>query len=141
MSDFNNWNQQIISQFRANGGKNVPPFGDNLLLLTSTGAKTGQPRTNPLVYSRDGDRYVIIASKAGAPTSPDWYHNLARNPVATIEVGTEQFPVRATEVTGAERDQLYQAHAARFPNFNEYQQKTTRVIPVIVLERLGSPAS
>ena len=138
MSDANNWNQQIISQFRANGGKNVPPFGDNLLLLTSTGAKTGQPRTNPLVYSRDGDRYVIIASKAGAPTSPDWYHNLLRNPVATIEVGAEQFPVRATEVTGATRDQLYQAHAARFPNFSEYQQKTTRVIPVIVLERIGS---
>jgi len=138
LSDFNNWNQQIIKQFHANGGKNVPPFGDNLLLLTTTGAKSGQPRTTPLVYSRDGDRYVIIASKAGAPTNPDWYHNLIRHPDVTIEVGTEKFPARATEAKGEKRDQLYRAHATHFPTFNEYQQKTSRVIPVMVLDRIAS---
>ncbi|MGH2461944.1 MAG: nitroreductase family deazaflavin-dependent oxidoreductase [Chloroflexota bacterium] len=138
MSDHDNWNQQIIKQFRANGGKNVPPFGNNLLLLTTTGAKSGQPRTTPLVYSRDGDRYVIIASKAGAPTNPDWYHNLLRHPDVTIEVGTDKFAARATEAKGEKRDQLYQAHAARFSTFNEYQQKTSRVIPVMVLDRVAS---
>jgi len=137
MPEVNNWNAQIIAAFRANGGKNVPPFGDNLLLLTTSGAKSGQERINPVVYSRDQDRYVIVASKAGAPSNPDWYYNLLKNPAATVEVGTEKFPVRASEVKGERRDQLYAAHAARFPGFVEYQSKTTRVIPVLELERVG----
>ena len=137
MPETNDWNKQIIATFRANGGKNVPPFGDNLILLTTTGAKSGQERVNPVVYSKDGDRYVIVASKAGAPSNPDWYYNLLKNPVATVEVGTEKFPVRASEVKGERRDQLYAAHAARYPGFVEYQRKTTRVIPVLELERVG----
>jgi deazaflavin-dependent oxidoreductase (nitroreductase family) len=139
VSEYNDWNRQIIAQFRANGGKNVAMFGDGLLLLTTIGAKSGQSRTTPLAHTRDGDRYVIVASKAGAPNNPDWYHNLKRNPVATVEVGAETFQVRSSEVKGEKRDQLYRNHAARFPTFNEYQQKTTRVIPVLVLERIASP--
>jgi len=138
VTDYNDWNKQIITQFRANGGKNVPPFGDALLLLTTTGAKSGEPRTTPLVYSRDGDKYVIIASKAGAPTSPDWYHNLRRNPVATVEIGTDKFQVRSSEAKGADRDRLYRAHAAIFPTFNDYEKQTTRVIPALWLERVKS---
>jgi deazaflavin-dependent oxidoreductase (nitroreductase family) len=135
LSEWNAWNQQIIAQFRANGGKNVGQFGDGLLLLTTVGAKSGQERTTPLAYTRDGDRYVIIASKAGMPTNPDWYYNLLKNPIATIEVGGDTLKVRGSEVKGERREQLYQNHAARFPTFNEYQQKTTRVIPVLVLDR------
>lgn len=137
MSEYNDWNKRIIAEFRANGGKNVAMFGDGLLLLTTVGAKSGQERTTPLAYTRDGDRYVIVASKAGAPNNPDWYHNLRRNPTATVEVGGEKFQARSTEVRGEKHDQLYSNHAARYPSFNEYQQKTTRVIPVLVLERVA----
>ena len=134
----NNWNQQIITQFRANGGKNVQGFGDNVLLLTTAGAKTGTIRVNPLVYSRDGDRYVIIASKAGAPTNPDWYHNLVKNPVTTAEIGTDKITIRATEAKGADRDRLFAAHAATYPGFLDYEQKTTRKIPAFWLEKVAS---
>jgi deazaflavin-dependent oxidoreductase (nitroreductase family) len=127
----------MIEEFRAKGGTNVGPFGDNLLLLTHTGAKSGQERTSPLAFTRSGDNYVIIASKAGAPTNPDWYYNLKAKPVVTVEVGPEKFQARATEVKGEQRDQLYAAHAVRFPGFLEYQQKTSRVIPVFVLERIA----
>jgi len=138
VSAFNDWNQQMIAQYRANGGKNVPSFGDNLLLLNTVGAKSGQPRVNPLAFTTHGDKYVIIASKGGAPSNPDWYYNLLASGTATIDVGGEQVPVRATEVKGTERDRLYAKHAERFPGFIEYQQKTTRKIPVLTLERNAS---
>ena len=135
MSDFN---QNVITEFRANGGKVGGPFeGAPMMLLTTTGAKSGQARTSPVVYTKDGDRYVIIASKAGAPTNPDWFHNLVANPEVTLEVGTETFPARATVTSGEERTRLYDAQAALMPGFAEYSQKTTREMPVVVLERLA----
>ena len=135
MSDFN---QNVITEFRANGGKVGGPFeGAPMMLLTTTGAKSGHARTSPVVYTKDGDRYVIIASKAGAPTNPDWFHNLVANPEVTLEVGTETFPARATVTSGEERTRLYDAQAALMPGFAEYAQKTTREIPVVVLERLA----
>jgi deazaflavin-dependent oxidoreductase (nitroreductase family) len=131
-----NFNQDIIDQFRANNGTMVSGMfkGAPLLLLTSTGAKSGQTRINPLAYSRDGDRYVIIASKNGAPTNPDWYHNVVAHPEVTVEVGPDRFPARAVVAEGAERDRLYSAQAALMPGFAEYERKTTRRIPVVILE-------
>src|SRR5688500_9408151 len=118
MSEFNDFNQKVIADFRANGGKVGPPFeGAPMMLLTTTGAKSGQSRTTPLVHTTDGDRMVVIASKAGAPTNPAWYHNLVANPVVTIEVGTEKYQAKAAVVTGAERDRLYAAQATLMPNF------------------------
>lgn len=134
MSSPGNFNQMVIQQFRANGGKVNGP--NPLILLTTTGAKSGQPRTIPVAYSTDGDRLVIVASKGGGPTNPDWYFNLLAHPIVTVELGTETFQARATVVTGAERDRLYAHHAALTPGFADYEKKTTRRIPVIVLERL-----
>lgn len=132
----NDWNSKIIEEFRANEGKVGGPFeGGTLLLLTTTGAKSGKQRVNPLAYLPDGDRYVIFASKAGAPTNPDWYHNLVAHPQVKLEVGTEAFEATATEVTGEERDQLYARIVERMPGFGDYEKKTTRKIPVITLER------
>jgi deazaflavin-dependent oxidoreductase (nitroreductase family) len=131
-----NFNAKIIREFRENEGKVGGPFeGAPLLLLTSTGAKSGQPRTSPMMYLPDGGRYLVFASKAGAPTNPDWYHNLVAHPDASIEVGTERFAVKATVITGAERDELYARQAELYPGFAEYEAKTTRIIPVIALER------
>ncbi|MBB4688121.1 nitroreductase family deazaflavin-dependent oxidoreductase [Amycolatopsis jiangsuensis] len=131
------FNQQIIDEFRANGGKVGGPFeGGKLLLLTHTGAKSGKQRVLPLAYTTDGDRLVIIASKAGADTNPDWYHNLRAHPRTTVEVGAEKFEVTARVVEDrAERDRLYAAMVAEMPGFADYEKKTSRVIPVIVLER------
>src|SRR6266480_3483820 len=124
----NDFNQNLIEDFRANGGRATSgPFLNAplpLLLLTTKGARTGEERTTPLVYTRDGDRYVIIASKGGAPTNPAWYHNLTANPEATVELGTERFQVRAEVAQGDERDRLFEAQAAQMPNFAEYQRKT-----------------
>jgi deazaflavin-dependent oxidoreductase (nitroreductase family) len=139
MSDFTpdqikSFNAQLIDEFRANGGQVAGDFaGAPLLLLTSTGAKSDQPRTSPVVHTRDGDRYVIIASKAGAPTNPDWFHNLVANPRATIEVGADTIEVEATIAEGDERTRLYDAQAALMPNFAEYAKATTRQIPVVIL--------
>jgi deazaflavin-dependent oxidoreductase (nitroreductase family) len=128
------FNARIIDEFRANQGVVGGPFeGATLLLLHHVGAKSGKDRINPLVYNRDGDRYVVFASKAGAPTNPDWYHNLKANPNITIEVGTDTIEVVASEAGGDERDRLFSAQAERSPQFAEYQSKTDRVIPVIVL--------
>jgi len=128
-------NRRIIEEFRENAGKVGPPFeGRPMLLLHTVGRKTGQPRINPLVYLADGDRYVIIASKGGAPKDPQWYRNLMANPDVEIEVGTRTIPVKAVEVTGAERDELYARQAAIMPAFAQYQQRAGRVIPVIALE-------
>ncbi|HEY8290869.1 MAG TPA: nitroreductase family deazaflavin-dependent oxidoreductase [Thermomicrobiales bacterium] len=135
-SNPNDFNQQVIAEFRANSGKVGGPFASrSMLLLTTTGAKSGQPRTTPLVYTTDGDRIVIIASKGGAPTNPDWYHNLVAHPTATVELGAEKFHARATITEGQERQRLYDLQAAQIPGFAEYQKNTTRQIPVIVLER------
>lgn len=131
-----NFNTRIIREFRANGGEVGGQFaGAPLLLLTSTGAKSGAQRTNPMMYLSDGQRLIVFASKAGAPTNPDWYHNLIANPAATVEVGTERFAVGATELTGGERDEMYERQATRYPGFAEYQAGTSRTIPVIALER------
>jgi deazaflavin-dependent oxidoreductase (nitroreductase family) len=134
---FNDWNKKIIEEFRANEGKVGGMFaGQPLVLLTTTGAKSGRRLTSPLMYNTDGDRVLVFASKGGAPSNPAWYHNLLANPRVTVEQGTETYEATATEVTGAERDRLYAHHAAQFPQFAEYEQKTTRKIPVIALERV-----
>jgi deazaflavin-dependent oxidoreductase (nitroreductase family) len=132
------FNARVIEEFRANEGRVGGPFeGSTLLLLHHVGAKSGADRVNPLVYNRDGDRYVVFASKAGAPNNPDWYHNLKAHPDVTIEVGNETIGVRAEEAIGEERDRLFRAQAERSPQFAEYQSKTSRVIPVIVLTPTG----
>jgi deazaflavin-dependent oxidoreductase (nitroreductase family) len=137
-SEYDDFNQNLIAEFRANNGQVTGMFaGAPLMLLTTTGAKSGQPRTMPLVHTRDGDNLVVIASKGGAPTNPDWYHNLKANPEATVELPGETFTVRAREATGEERDRLYAAQAAVMPNFAEYQTQTTRQIPLFVLERVS----
>ncbi|HEY4388439.1 MAG TPA: nitroreductase family deazaflavin-dependent oxidoreductase [Ktedonobacteraceae bacterium] len=133
MYDFEAVNRQVIEEFHANEGK--INGGNSLLLLTTTGARSGKQRVNPLAYTTDGERLVIIASKGGTPTNPDWYHNIVAHPDVTVEVGTETFEARATVVEGTERDELYAKQAAIMPNFAEYQEKTTRKIPVIVLTR------
>jgi len=135
MTDTNDWNRGVIDEFRANDGVVGGMFeGMNLLLLHHTGAKSGTERVNPLVYLRDGDNYVIFASKAGAPTSPDWYHNVRANPNATIEVGIQSIPVTARIAEGDERERLWSAQKEVAPQFAEYESKTDRVIPVVVLE-------
>lgn len=134
-SSQNDFNARIIAEFRANQGRVGGPFaGMSLLLLHHTGARTGAQRINPLAYLADGDRYVVFASKAGAPTNPDWYHNLKAHPEVTIELGTETTRAIAREATGEERDRLYATMAQRNPNFAEYERKTDRTIPVMVLE-------
>lgn len=135
MTDTNDWNLGVIDEFRANDGVLGGMFeGMSLLLLHHTGAKTGTERVNPLVYLPDGDNYVIFASKAGAPTSPDWYHNIRANPNTTIEVGTESIPVTARVAEGDERERLWSTQKEVAPQFAEYESKTDRAIPVVVLE-------
>jgi deazaflavin-dependent oxidoreductase (nitroreductase family) len=138
MADMNEFNRKIIEEFHANAGKVGGPFaGAPMILITHKGAKSGRSFTTPLVYSRDGDRVVIVASKAGAPTNPDWYHNLVANPAVTVEIGTEKFQARARVTSGEERERLFNAQAKMMPQFNEYKKKTTRQIPVFVLERIA----
>jgi deazaflavin-dependent oxidoreductase (nitroreductase family) len=131
----NDFNAKIIDEFRANEGRVGGMFeGRTLLLLHHVGARSGTQRVNPVAYTTDGARYIVIASKGGAPTNPGWYHNLKANPDTTIEVGTETLAVVATEATGDERDRLYAAMAEQMPGFADYQGKTERRIPVFVLE-------
>lgn len=133
MSD---WNTAIINEFRANDGKVGGQFeGRPLLLLHTTGARSGTVRVNPLVYTQDGERLVVIASKGGAPSNPDWYHNILANPTVTVEMGTEQFQGQARVAPEPERTRLFEQVAAKMPGFAEYQRNTTRIIPVIVIER------
>ena len=138
MTNFNDWNQAIIAEFRANGGKVGGQFaGARLLLMTTTGARTGTRRTTPVMYNtEDGQRLLVFASKAGAPTNPDWYHNLVANPEVTVEVGAETYTARATVLTGEERDRLFRWNAEQNPGFAEYEAKTTRTIPVVALDRV-----
>ena len=133
---FEDFNRRLIADFRAHGGKvtSGPFLGRDILLLTTTGAKTGAKRTSPLAYSRDGDRYVIVASKGGAPTNPAWYHNLRANPLVVIEVGTETWRATAIVAAGADRRRLYDQHAAKMPAFRDYERRTARQIPVVTLE-------
>jgi len=139
------YNRKIIDEFRANEGRVGGPFaGAPVVLVTSTGAKTGRPHTTPLVYLREedgqggqSDRIYVFGSMGGAPKHPAWYHNLKAHPDATVEVGTEKYPVRATIMTGAERDRLFEKQSSLRPQFAEYQQRTTRTIPVVALERVG----
>ena len=137
MSD---WNTNIINEFRAKGGKGITNFGDRLLLLTVRGAKTGTPRTYPLAYHRDGDNYVVIASKGGAPTHPDWYRNILVNPEVEVEVGTQRFKAHARALPeGAERDERYARQVEIMPGFADYEVRTAgvRTIPVVVLSPIA----
>src|SRR5215203_24814 len=136
-TDYNEFNRKLIEEYRENGGKVSGMFaGAPLLLLTTTGARSGQRRVAPLAYTTDNDRLVVIASKGGAPTHPDWFYNVRSNPDVKVELGAETFPARATILQGAERQRLFDQMAAQMPNFAEYQRNTTRQIPVIVLERV-----
>jgi deazaflavin-dependent oxidoreductase (nitroreductase family) len=136
-TDFATFNRNLIDHFRANAGEIKEGIfkGAPILLLTTKGARSGVTYTTPLVYTRDGDRLVIIASKGGAPTNPSWYHNVVANPTVTIEVGDEKYEANAVVTQGDERDRLFNAQATLMPNFAEYQRKTTRRIPVVALER------
>ena len=134
----NDFNQQIIDEFRANDGVVGGPFeGARMLLLHTTGAKSGQTRVIPLVYRPDDDRLVVFGSKGGAPTNPDWYHNLRSNPRATVEVGTDRFDVDARVADGDERERIWGEQKKEVPTFAEYEEKTDRQIPVVVLERVA----
>jgi deazaflavin-dependent oxidoreductase (nitroreductase family) len=134
MSD---WNTNVIDEFRANHGEVGGMFeGAPILLLTTTGARTGATRVNPLMYlPLDDGRVAIFASKGGAPAHPDWFHNLKAEPKVRVEIGDETFDAIATEVTGEERDVLYGRQSSRYPQFAQYQAGTQRLIPVVVLER------
>ncbi|MFG1677391.1 nitroreductase family deazaflavin-dependent oxidoreductase [Micromonospora sp. NPDC049282] len=132
MSD---WNDKIISEFRANGGRVGGQFaGAPLLLLHTVGAKSGQPRVNPMMYQKLDDGYAVFASKAGAPTNPDWYHNLLAQPRVRAEIGTDTVDLVARVTDGDERDRIWDAQKAAYPGFADYERKTTRTIPVVVLE-------
>jgi deazaflavin-dependent oxidoreductase (nitroreductase family) len=138
MPDMSEFNRKVIEEFRANEGKVGGQFeGAPVLLLTSTGAKSGQPRTTPVVYQQDGERMVIFASKAGAPENPAWYHNLVANPTATVEVGSDKVEVEAIVTEGDERGRLFRRQTELMPQFAEYEKKTTREIPVVALQRKG----
>ena len=134
MSDVNDWNRKIIDEFRANEGRLGGPFeGAPMLLLHTRGARTGQDRVAPVMYlDLDGHRYVF-ASKGGADTHPDWYHNLVADRAVRVEVGTDEYAASARPVTGEDHDRIYAEQARRYPGFGEYQQKTERVIPVVEL--------
>ena len=132
------WNSKIIEEFRANEGKVGGPFeGAPLLLLHTVGARTGQQRVNPMMYRQVPGGYAVFASKSGAPTNPDWYHNLLAHPDVAAEIGTRTVKLHARVAEGAERDQIWAAHTAANPGFAEYEKKTTRQIPVIILEPAG----
>ena len=136
-----NWSDATIREFHSRAGKGMGQFGDRLILLTTVGARTGKERTTPVMYHRDGERYVVVASKSGAPDNPGWYNNLKANPVAKVEVGiakgTETFKVMAREAEGEERERLYAERVAIAPGYGEYPRMTSRQIPVMILERIG----
>jgi deazaflavin-dependent oxidoreductase (nitroreductase family) len=133
----NDFNRDVIEEFRANHGKVGGYFeGQDLLLLTTKGRKSGREHTTPVMYSRDGDRLLVYASKAGHPQHPDWYENLVANPDVVVEVGDDRYEARATPLEGLERDRAYAAQAERLPQFAEYQEKAAgRTIPVVALTR------
>jgi deazaflavin-dependent oxidoreductase (nitroreductase family) len=133
MSD---WNDKVIAEFRANEGRVGGRFeGAPLLLLHSTGARSGQERVNPMMYQAVGDGFAVFASKAGADSNPDWFHNLRAHPEASVEVGTETLEVTARVLDDAEREPIWQEQKSRYPGFADYETRTTRQIPVVLLER------
>lgn len=133
--DVSDWNSKIIEEFRANDGKVGGQFeGAPLLLLHTVGAKSGQQRVNPMMYQANGDGYAVFASKGGAPTNPDWYHNVLANPRVRAEIGTETAEFTARVADGAERQRIWDAQKSAYPGFADYEQKTTRQIPVVILE-------
>ena len=137
--ELDDWTKSLIADMRAHGGRPSQGWaaGKTFMILTSKGAKTGKDRIAITTYHKDGNHWVIAASKGGADEHPQWYHNLKANPEAMIEVDNEIVPVRASEATGPERDRLWEDHVAELPEFGEYPKKTDRVIPMIVLERAG----
>jgi deazaflavin-dependent oxidoreductase (nitroreductase family) len=135
LSEEKDWNQGVIKEFRANEGKVGGMFESMpILLLHHTGARSGKVRVNPLAYQVVGDRFAVFASKGGAPTNPDWYYNLKANPDVTIEVGTQSIPVRARVAEAEERERIWNRQKELMPGFADYEKKTSRKIPVIVLE-------
>lgn len=140
-NSFSDFNQTLINDLRAHGGRasSGPFLGGDVLILTTKGARSGELRENPLAFSRDGDNLVILGSKGGGPTNPAWYHNLVTNPTVTVEVLGEKFDARARVVDDEdEYERLYAEHARKMPGFNEYRRMTSRRIPVVVLERVES---
>jgi deazaflavin-dependent oxidoreductase (nitroreductase family) len=136
MSEMNDFNRGVIDEFRANHGAVGGPFdGSPVVLLTTTGARTGQKRVNPLVALVEDGTLYVVASKGGAPTNPDWYHNLVAHPAVEVEFGDERFSAVATPVTGPERDRLFAAQVARQPGFADYAKATERMIPIVELRR------
>lgn len=136
MSEFAEINKKVMDEFRENDGKVGGMFeGAPLLILTTKGAKSGQQRQNPLMYRLDGDRYIIFASMAGAPTNPSWYYNAKATPEVTVEVGADRFSATATEISGEERERIWNAQKSEVPTFAEYEEKTDRVIPLVAITR------
>ncbi|CAN5602236.1 nitroreductase family deazaflavin-dependent oxidoreductase [soil metagenome] len=134
-SDTNDWNAQVIKEFRENNGKVGGPFeGAPLLLLHHTGAKTGTERVTPLMYEELDGGFAVFASKGGAPTNPDWFHNITTNPEVKVELGDRTVPANARMVEGAERDSIWESWKEEWPQFAEYEQKTDREIPVVLLK-------
>jgi len=138
MGEMDDWNAKVIAEFRENAGRVGGMFeGAPMVLLTTTGAKSGRERVNPLVALPEGDRLFVFASYGGAPKDPDWFSNLVANPAVVVEYGTERFPATARVLEAGERERVYARQAALRPNFAEYQEKTARVIPVVELVRGG----
>jgi deazaflavin-dependent oxidoreductase (nitroreductase family) len=138
MAEVNDWNSKIIEEFRANGGKVGGNFeGAPLLLLHTTGAKTGRERVHPMMYQKIDGGYAVFASKAGAPTNPDWYHNLVANPHVQAEIGSATVALTARVADHAERERIWSAQKADYPGFADYERSTTRQIPVVILEPAG----
>ena len=136
MSDASDWNTKIIEEFRANGGEVGGPFeGAPMLLLHTTGAKSGLERVNPVVYQQVGDEIAVFASKAGAPSDPDWYRNLKANPSVTVEIGRESVPMQARVAAGEERTRIWEKQKQDMPGFADYEAKAGREIPVVILSR------
>jgi deazaflavin-dependent oxidoreductase (nitroreductase family) len=139
MTDMNAWNQQVITEFRANEGQVGGDFaGAPILLLHTYGAKSGVERVNPVMYQQVGDDIAVFASKAGAPSHPDWYFNLLAHPEVEVEIGGETIKMRARVAEGSERDRIWETQKESFPGFAEYEAKTARVIPVVILERVNA---
>ena len=138
MTNYTDYNNQLIEEFRANRSKFEGPGARPLLLLTTTGAKSGQHYTTPMMYIPNGDRLLVIASNIGAPKHPDWYHNLVARPEVTVEVGTETYEATAIVTQGTERQQLWAWIIEQYPFFADHQTKTTRQIPIIALTRRES---
>ena len=138
MPTLNDFNEKIIDEFRGNGGKVGGALeGSPLLLLQTTGAKTGRTRVKPLVYRRDGDRLVVFGTKGGSPTHPEWYYNVRANPRVTVEVGSDRFEADAKVAPPDERDRLWRLQTQDVPVFADYQKRTDRTIPVVILERVA----